>query len=197
MADHTSQNSTSEPTVIGAVCRITGDLTMEGDVVVLGRIDGTVEATGAVHIGPDASVNGGVCGAAVEVDGHVCGDVAAEGAIQLRGRIEGNVYSGAAFEMCADAALVGDLHAATISANEGASYRGHVVIGPDAAAEAQADRREQAGEDRQAIDESRVRDEAGDEVGEPAMHAHTDSNGANGVLRRRPGLLSRSGAVRA
>ena len=221
MADHSSQNPTTEPTVIGAACRIAGDLTMEGDAVVLGSIEGTLEATGAVHIGPGAEVRGGVCGTSVEIDGRVDGDVAAEGPVQLKGRIEGDVYAGAAFEMHAEAALIGDLYAATISVSEGATYRGHVVIGPDAAAEAQVQRQTQQEDDgghpvaeaprRGREHHDPRRDEAatvgrvapgesaadGGESESPVGEPQTDANGANGLLRRRSGLLSRSGSVRA
>ncbi len=129
-------DSNPQATVIGPSCRITGDVALDGDAVILGAIDGGLDVAGALEIGEEGRVAGGVHCGSLRVLGEVRGDVACHGPVTIVGAVEGDVRCAQTAEIKPGAALVGDLHANSINIAEGAAYRGHVTIGPDPLADA-------------------------------------------------------------
>jgi cytoskeletal protein CcmA (bactofilin family) len=121
-------------TVIGESCRIQGDIAVEGDARIMGKVEGNVEVSGRVDLGSTAVVQGGMTASALKLAGNVKGEVRCAGAIELDGRVEGDVTCGETIEIGGSAVLVGDLHAKAVSIAAGATCRGHVSIGPDAPA---------------------------------------------------------------
>lgn len=87
-------------TVIGAMVRITGTLTSDGDV----RIDGTLEqgeiiAKGAVIVGAQGVVKANIKAATCEIAGRVEGNIEAGDGIEISGTgtVQGEINSGGRF----------------------------------------------------------------------------------------------------
>lgn len=145
-----NSNQHDHPTIFGSGCHIKGEVAVEGDATVFGTIEGPMQVTGTLEIAEDGGVGGDVVTGALTLNGRVHGDVHCEGVLQLNGRIEGNVTCGKV-ELGSESTLVGDLRAKTIAVNEGAIYRGEVIIGPDAMDEpAHSSRQAEAEEHRPA-----------------------------------------------
>jgi cytoskeletal protein CcmA (bactofilin family) len=95
---------------ISATSVLRGNISGDGSVEVLGRVEGHVTVTGDVRIGPDASVVGAVSGARIVISGSVEGDVTGAEAVVLED----------------SGSLIGDLSAPRVSVAEGACLRGAV-----------------------------------------------------------------------
>lgn len=98
---------------ISADSTITGDLQTRSSLKIDGRIKGNIRATGNVHVGSDAVVEGNIAGGDVQVAGVVTGGVTASGGLLL----------------FASAKLTGDIKAASMEVEKGANYKGHMMIG--------------------------------------------------------------------
>ena len=107
----------SHTTVIGPDTHIKGDMTFESTARLLGSFEGRIVAKGELQITDSA-----VCKAAVEA-----------GKVTIDGQVEGNVTARDRVELNAKARMKGDLIAAKLVVAEGASFNGHVTVGPDAA----------------------------------------------------------------
>lgn len=110
----------NERTVIGSTATIRGDIALEGDAQILGCVEGRLQVGGSLEVGPDAVINAQVLCGEMTIEGRVEGDVLAERAITLGDK----------------ATLIGDLFANQLTVPEGATCKGMVTIGPDAADEA-------------------------------------------------------------
>lgn len=110
MADHPQQ------TVIGPDTHIKGDMTFENTARLLGSFEGRISAKGELQIADSA-----VCKAAVEA-----------GKVTIDGQVEGNVTARDRVELNAKARMKGDLIASKLVVAEGATFNGHVTVGPDA-----------------------------------------------------------------
>jgi cytoskeletal protein CcmA (bactofilin family) len=194
--------SAPQATVIGRACRIIGDLTLEGDATILGAVEGGVAVSGTLQIGPDGGVTGTVRAGALALQGHCRGDVHCSGSVQLTGQLEGDVVCGETIEIAAKSALIGNLFAKAIRIADGASYEGHVIIGPNAAAESEQamaaiEHQREAARPiiETTLDERTTLGKIAD--GEPSSAADADRSAMAGLLRRRAGVLTRSGAAGA
>jgi cytoskeletal protein CcmA (bactofilin family) len=96
--------------VIGQSTVIRGNVSGEGSLDLLGRIEGDVTMSGDVVVGEQARVDGKVTGAQVSISGTVVGDIRGTDSVVLD----------------AGARVVGDLSAPRIGVGEGALVRGHV-----------------------------------------------------------------------
>ncbi|WP_052376883.1 bactofilin family protein, partial [Chondromyces apiculatus] len=100
---------------IGPTTAVRGNVRGEGDLEILGRVEGSVAVTGDVTIGEGALVRSDVRGRRVTVRGAVAGNVSGEEAVVLE---EG-------------ARVAGDLGAPQVGIRPGALLRGHVsTAGP-------------------------------------------------------------------
>lgn len=96
----TTANPTSPPkrgsgsATIGPSIKIKGDVTGDEDLVIQGRIDGTVNLKKHnVTVGPEGRVKANIFGRSVVVDGEVEGDLQGEEQIVLRrtAKVQGNI----------------------------------------------------------------------------------------------------------
>jgi cytoskeletal protein CcmA (bactofilin family) len=108
---------TNQTTIIGADTRIKGEMHFDGAARILGQFEGTVSAKGDLHV----------------ADGAVCKAVIETGRITIDGTIEGNVTARDRAELTARAKVKGDLVASKLLVAEGASFVGHITVGPEAA----------------------------------------------------------------
>ena len=121
-----------QPTIIGDACRLSGDLHLEGDAVILGSIDGHVTVTGTLRVGTEANVKGSV----------------KAGTLALEGTVDGDVVCSESLVLASSSTLIGNIFANSFSAEEGATCRGHVIIGPNANAAAEKYAAQHGGEEK-------------------------------------------------
>lgn len=202
MTQHT--DTAAQPTVFGPACQIRGDISIDGDAVILGTIEGDVEAAGRIEIGEEGSIRGNVQAGSMSILGRIEGDVRCDDVLEMSGHIEGNIACGK-IEIDSSATLVGNLRAKVIAISEGAIYRGEVYIGPEALDELPESRK--AAENR-SISAARAAapaeaDDAGHaEADEQAAEIETtapqqSSRPVSGLLRRRSEMLSRNNGAKA
>ncbi len=201
MTQHT--DTAAQPTVFGPACQIRGDISIDGDAVILGTIEGDVEASGRIEIGEDGNVRGNVQAGSMSILGRIQGDVRCDDVLEMSGHIEGNIACGK-IEIDSSATLVGNLRAKVIAISEGAIYRGEVYIGPEALDDLPETR--QAAENRSisatraaapAEADDRGHDDAGEEAAEIETAPQPSSRPVSGLLRRRSEMLSRSNGAKA
>ncbi|MCD7978233.1 MAG: polymer-forming cytoskeletal protein [Tannerellaceae bacterium] len=74
---------------------ITGDIVIDGDFRLDGRIVGNIQCAGKLVIGPKAHVEGNVISGNAEILGAVIGDIRAEGVLVLKATavMQGDVYT--------------------------------------------------------------------------------------------------------
>jgi cytoskeletal protein CcmA (bactofilin family) len=107
---HSSSASAQTPAIIGAGTRVRGRVTGEGDVTVLGRLEGEVHLRGSLFIGEG---------------GHVQSDVDAE-AVRVAGVVEGNVSASGDLTILSGARVRGDIRGASIALHEGGELDGRI-----------------------------------------------------------------------
>src|SRR5262245_17004946 len=101
--------STSPPGLIGKAIRIKGELHGEEDLIIEGKVEGTI-ALKKNHLILERSA---VITAHVEVEN-----------ITIRGQMNGNTSASNRVEITADAQVVGDIRAPRVVMAEGAKFRG-------------------------------------------------------------------------
>ncbi|MCA9286583.1 MAG: polymer-forming cytoskeletal protein, partial [Phycisphaerales bacterium] len=109
--------SATPTTVIGVNARINGDILLDGDASVLGKVEGRLEVGGELHIGSESQVTAQV----------VCER------LNLEGTVRGDVFAAKGLELGASASLIGDISAGCISVPAGATCQGTLSVGPNAA----------------------------------------------------------------
>ena len=114
MAETTSPST--QTTTIGPDTHIKGDMTFDGTARLLGSFEGTITAKGELQVANGATCKATVDAAKVIVDGEV----------------EGNMTARERVELTAKARVKGDVISPRLVVAEGASFVGHVSVGPDA-----------------------------------------------------------------
>lgn len=100
--------------VIGSSISIKGEVAGDEDLVIQGRVDGSVELDqNTVTVGPDGDVTADIAGRVITVEGHVEGDLTADEQIVLR----------------SSARVEGDIRAPRVVLEDGARFRGGVQMG--------------------------------------------------------------------
>ena len=102
-------------TIIGPDASFRGDLSFDSSAKVLGRIEGSINSKGKVHL-----ADGSNCKATVHAK-----EIAVEGAI------EGNLEATDRIDVKPTGRINGDIVASRMIMAEGASINGHVKIGGD------------------------------------------------------------------
>jgi cytoskeletal protein CcmA (bactofilin family) len=104
--------------VLGKTLLFRGELTAEEDVVLQGRVEGSIRHARNLIIGPDGSVLGDVYASHLTVEGLVEGDLHCSEAVIVR----------------ATAQVRGNIFAPRVGIMEGATFNGRVEMDPNAAA---------------------------------------------------------------
>ena len=104
-------------TVLGPDASLKGELTFEKGLRIHGRVDGKIQTPGRLHIAREAKVQADVEAGAIIIDGEVRGNLMAHDRVELK----------------QTARYEGDLVATKLVVEEGASFNGHVTVGPDMA----------------------------------------------------------------
>ncbi len=103
-----------ESATIGPSINIKGDVTGDEDLVIQGRIEGTVTLKQHnVVVGPDGQVKASIRGRSVTVEGTVVGDLHGEEQVVLR----------------TSASVEGNIQAPRVTLEDGAKFRGGIDMG--------------------------------------------------------------------
>jgi cytoskeletal protein CcmA (bactofilin family) len=113
MAETANQEFT---TILGPDASFKGELTFEKGMRLHGKISGTVTTAGRLHVAKEAKME-------AEVEA---------GSIIIEGEVKGNITASDRIEMKPTTRYEGDLTTAKLVVEEGAQFRGHVTVGPDA-----------------------------------------------------------------
>jgi len=109
----------TERASIGRSITIRGDVTGDEDLIIQGRVEGSVQLEQhAVTVGPDGEVRASITARLVVVEGSVVGNLSAEEQVVLR----------------ASARVQGDIAAPRVVLEDGATFRGGVDMGDRGAA---------------------------------------------------------------
>ena len=103
-------------TVLGPDCRISGELTLDNDAVIMGQFKGTLRVTGMLELTDSAEVSGTII----------------VGTLRLAGKAEADVVAEEAVELLPGAHLAGQLFTSRLNVVEGAVFQGDVCVGPRA-----------------------------------------------------------------
>src|SRR5271170_1520949 len=104
------------PTIIGADASFKGELHFEKGLKLHGKLEGKITSTGRLHVAKEARLQADVEAGSIIVEGEVHGNLTATDKIELK--------SSTRFE--------GDLTASKLVVDEGAAFKGHVTVGPEA-----------------------------------------------------------------
>lgn len=103
-------------TVLGPDCRISGELALDNDALIMGQFTGTLRVSGTLELSESSQVSGMIIAGALRLAGHAEADVVAEDAVEL----------------LPGAQLVGQLYTSRLNVVEGATFQGDVCVGPKA-----------------------------------------------------------------
>jgi len=122
----TQINPTNESvTVLGPTLRFKGELRADEDIMIQGRVEGSIKHSQRLTI----------CH-----EGHVKGDITGQ-VIEVKGFVEGDLVATTSVSVASTAHLKGDIFAPSISIVEGADFTGRVEMDNDASLPARSSRR--------------------------------------------------------
>ena len=105
-------NSAEKVSVLGPTLVFKGELSADEDIMLQGRVEGSITHTASVRIGKEGSVVGDVSAKFITVEGRIEGDLHGNGSVTVKesAEIEGNIYS------------------PTVSLLEGANFNGTIEM---------------------------------------------------------------------
>jgi cytoskeletal protein CcmA (bactofilin family) len=104
------------PTVLGPDVSFKGELSFEKGMKVHGRLEGKITSPGRLHVAKEAKIQADIEAGTIVVEGEIHGNLLASDRIELK---QASRYEG-------------DLTASKLVVDEGAVFKGHVTVGPDA-----------------------------------------------------------------
>ena len=114
-AAEAAQRSRAEEIVtIGAAATIRGDITGKGDLVISGRVEGTVDL-------PDNNAN-------LEATGVMDGGILANN-VNIRGKVQGDIEARRKVTIFATGTVIGTIMAPRIQIEDGAKFKGRIDMG--------------------------------------------------------------------
>jgi cytoskeletal protein CcmA (bactofilin family) len=111
--------------VLGATLRFKGELSAQEDLIVQGRVEGSITHTQSLTMGSEGSMKGDIRARIIVVDGNVEGDLYATESVNIRAaaKVKGNVY------------------APRVAISDGAFFQGRIDMQPSGAAVQEASAR--------------------------------------------------------
>jgi cytoskeletal protein CcmA (bactofilin family) len=91
---------------------IKGDVTFRTELVIDGKVEGTIKSTGILTVGQHA---------------RILGEIRA-GSVTVQGTVEGNVFASDRCALAAGATLRGDIEAPRLAVDENATFLGNAKI---------------------------------------------------------------------
>lgn len=170
-------------TVLGPDCRISGELTLDNDALIMGQFTGTLRVAGTLELSESSQVSGMIIAGALRLAGHAEADVIAEDAVEL----------------LPGAQLVGQIYTTRLNVVEGATFQGDVCVGPKAIQAAKEALKQTDEQDTQSIQPSITKpaisndqdDQDGKDSQDRVASITTMPGSVNQILqRRRPKVIS-------
>src|SRR3984893_12693422 len=103
-------SATERASVLGPTLYFKGDLTAEEDLLIQGRLEGSITHTQRLTVGPQGTVKANIKAQLIIVEGTVEGDLQAEKSVFVK----------------ESAKICGNIYAPTVSILEGASFSGSI-----------------------------------------------------------------------
>jgi cytoskeletal protein CcmA (bactofilin family) len=103
-------NANEKVSVLGSTLVFKGELSAEEDLVLRGRVEGSIHHTASLRIGEEGSVKGNIKAKHITVEGTVEGDLFGSATVNIResAHVKGNIFS------------------PTVSLIEGAHFKGSI-----------------------------------------------------------------------
>jgi cytoskeletal protein CcmA (bactofilin family) len=107
---NTYDSAANRASILGPTLSFKGDLTAEEDLLILGRVEGSITHSQRLTVGAQGTVKANIRAQFIVVEGTVDGDLEAEKSIVVKetARIRGNIF------------------APTVSIMEGAAFKGNI-----------------------------------------------------------------------
>ena len=115
-------SATDRASVLGPTLYFKGDLSAEEDLLIQGRVEGTITHTQRLTVGPQGTVKASIRAQLIIVEGTVDGDLTAEKSVFVK----------------ESARVVGNIFAPTVSILEGAAFSGRIDMDGKKAGQAAA-----------------------------------------------------------
>jgi cytoskeletal protein CcmA (bactofilin family) len=165
-------------TVLGPDCRISGELSLDNDAVIMGSFSGTLRVSGMLELTESAQVSGTII----------------VGTLRLAGRAEADVVAEDGVELLPGATLTGQLFTSRLNVVDGAMFQGDVCVGPKAmqAASEAFKLNEPAGQREHfhhQPDQGSM-DMAADDADDAEQPTHMGNGNGSMLQRRRPKVLA-------
>ncbi|MCC6683102.1 MAG: polymer-forming cytoskeletal protein [Phycisphaeraceae bacterium] len=165
-------------TVLGPDCRISGELSLDNDAIIMGQFKGTLRVSGTLELSESAEVSGTII----------------VGTLRLAGNVEADVVAEDAVELLPGAQLIGQLFTSRLNIVEGATFQGEICVGPkamQAASEAFGQGEHQEAEQTMLSSMMSQSSETEETHHEQPSPVRTNTSSVNAVLaRRRPKVLT-------
>ena len=100
-------------TVIARGVKVEGDLTSQGNIVIEGEVQGTLQCSGLLTVGPEAKVGA---------------NINAQEAV-ISGLVEGNINVVKKLDLKSSAKIIGDIQAEHLIVEAGAAMSGRMTVG--------------------------------------------------------------------
>ena len=104
------KSTTDRASVLGPTLYFKGDLSAEEDLLIQGRVEGSITHTQRLTVGPQGTVKANIRAQLIIVEGTVDGDLTADKSVFVK----------------ESAKVVGNIFAPTVSILEGASFSGRI-----------------------------------------------------------------------
>jgi cytoskeletal protein CcmA (bactofilin family) len=113
-------SATGRSSILGPTLYFKGDLSADEDLLIQGRVEGSITHTQRLTIGAQGTVKANIRAQLIIVEGTVDGDLRAEKSVLVKetAKVSGNIF------------------APTVSISEGASFSGNIDMGAGKPAEA-------------------------------------------------------------
>ena len=114
-------NATDKMSILGPTLVFKGELIAEEDLVLKGRVEGSIQHTASLKIGKEGTVKGNVKAKNITVEGTV----------------EGDLFGAESVTVQSAARVIGNIFARNVSLAEGSRFKGAIDMGndPEAAAD--------------------------------------------------------------
>jgi cytoskeletal protein CcmA (bactofilin family) len=109
--------------ILGPTLYFKGELSAEEDLLIQGRVEGSITHTQRLTVGPQGTVKANIKAALIVVEGTVDGDLHADRSVVVKD----------------SATVCGNIHAPTVSIMEGADFTGSIDMGGRKAGQSRQD----------------------------------------------------------
>jgi|SRR5579883_1953693 len=109
--------------ILGPTLYFKGELSAEEDLLIQGRVEGSIAHTQRLTVGPQGTVKANIKAALIVVEGTVDGDLHADRSVVVK----------------ESATVTGNIHSPTVSIMEGANFTGNIDMGGRKAVQSKQD----------------------------------------------------------